>query len=230
MSKNPSDMVVVAGGTGRIGSAVCRCLRLRGMPVLAVGRRPVPERLAEGVIYFPCDLLKLGAPRRIEARVAECGFRLRGLVVTLSRSMTGSLCLRGLNSEVRLVEDLRSGLAASGQGSVVMLSSTAARLAFRTGEARFYAGLNGYIESYVHTAAGEFGPHVRINAVAPGIVAEEAGGGTVHRKISRDAIPAGRFGGADEIASFIVQVLLDNKYVNGQTLTIDGGMTSSLAI
>lgn len=54
--------VVVTGGSGFVGKALCRALRREGFDVLSLSRRPVPELEAEGVRSFCGDLTSPGFP------------------------------------------------------------------------------------------------------------------------------------------------------------------------
>ena len=90
-----------------------------------------------------------------------------------------------------------------------------------------YSASKGGINAFTKALAKEVGiMGVRVNAVAPGAVdtdmmrvysAEEIA------SVERD-IPLGRLASPDEIAAAVL-FLLDNGYVTGQTLTVDGGFT-----
>jgi len=54
--------VVVTGGSGFVGKALCRALRRAGFEVLSLSRRPVPELEAEGVRSFCGDLTREDFP------------------------------------------------------------------------------------------------------------------------------------------------------------------------
>jgi NAD(P)-dependent dehydrogenase (short-subunit alcohol dehydrogenase family) len=70
--------------------------------------------------------------------------------------------------------------------------------------------------------AKELAPAFTVNAVAPGIIdtPDELDEDGKKRQLSR--IPAGRFGLPKEITSAII-FLLENDYITGQVLNVDGG-------
>jgi NAD(P)-dependent dehydrogenase (short-subunit alcohol dehydrogenase family) len=72
--------------------------------------------------------------------------------------------------------------------------------------------------------AAELAPRILVNAIAPGIITPPAGLDTEQEKRQLRQIPAGRFGSPQEITS-AVMFLLQNDYINGQVITIDGGKT-----
>jgi 3-oxoacyl-[acyl-carrier protein] reductase len=111
-------------------------------------------------------------------------------------------------------------------GSVISLTSIeGARAA--PGYAAYAAAKAGVI-NYTRTAAFELAPlGIRVNAIAPDITVTEgllrlAPGGI--RPELRQAVPLGRLGDVDEIASAAVFLASDMaRYITGQTLHVDGG-------
>lgn len=70
--------------------------------------------------------------------------------------------------------------------------------------------------------AKELAPGITVNAVAPGIVTWPEPMGVEEERKQLARIPAGRFGRPAEIVKSIV-FLLENDYISGQTLAVDGG-------
>jgi NAD(P)-dependent dehydrogenase (short-subunit alcohol dehydrogenase family) len=71
-------------------------------------------------------------------------------------------------------------------------------------------------------AAMELSPGVRVNGIAPGAVLPPEGANKDHISKVLEGIPAGRFGDPRNIVSALA-FLLENDYINGQILHIDGG-------
>ncbi|BBX15582.1 oxidoreductase [Mycolicibacterium duvalii] len=115
-------------------------------------------------------------------------------------------------------------VAAAVPGSVINVTSIEGVRA-APGYAAYAAAKAGVI-NYTKTASFELAPHgIRVNALAPdltmteGLQAMAGGDGD-----SGAAIPLGRAGHVDEIASAAVFLASDmSRYVTGQTLHVDGG-------
>ena len=133
-------VVIVAGGTGTIGGAVCAALAQRGKGVVAVCRhQPAPCDQVCGVDYYARDIMENHAAETLLAYIRCKNYEVEGLVMSLS-SETSCEAPKGLvhlGAEIDLVETVVPKMIG---GSVVMLSSTAARLPFALGTSRFYAG------------------------------------------------------------------------------------------
>ena len=116
------------------------------------------------------------------------------------------------------------------RGSIVVLSSIRSRVV-EPGQS-IYGATKAAVESLVRSAASEFSPHgVRVNAVAPGVVAtpltkqvreNEAWN---QRYISQSAL--GRWAKPEELVGAFVYLASDAaSYVTGSVLTVDGGWTA----
>ena len=67
-------------------------------------------------------------------------------------------------------------------------------------------------------------PYVRVNTIAPGFIDTEKHKNQ-HYDNLRDSIPLKRFASVEEIVNAVL-FLYENKYITGQTIILDGGMTS----
>jgi 3-oxoacyl-[acyl-carrier protein] reductase len=231
--------VVVGGGSG-IGRACAELLAERGWRVAVLDLR-VPDTAPTGAeAMLTVDVRDAEAVQAaVEAAEAQVG-PLAGAVHAAGTARVTPL-LEIEPREWSLVLDVNL------TGAWNVLRAVARR--FRVNEggafvavssidgARPVAGLAHYcaskagLESLVRVAALELGAgRIRVNAVAPGVVATPLMNPVLAQSDIRDDflehIPLGRIADPIDIASAVAFLLSDDaRYVTGHTLVVDGGMS-----
>lgn len=109
----------------------------------------------------------------------------------------------------------------SEQGSITLFSGAAGSRVFRG--SIVLGAANCAVESLVRSLAIELSP-LRINAVAPGDVASDESDVNERGRLGA-RIPLGRAGSTSDVARAVL-FLLDNPFVTGSVLRIDGGVTA----
>lgn len=114
-------------------------------------------------------------------------------------------------------------------GVIVHLSSILARLAVPSRTA--YITSKGAIEALTRAMALDLSPHgIRVNAVAPGLIATEAlltgmPDPDIQAKV-QSYIPGGRFGRPDELmAAILFAASPEASYLNGAVIPVDAGLS-----
>ncbi len=222
---------IIFGGTSGIGLAAVRQLAEKGAEIVAVSRNP--ERatdLPDGVTLKKCDvrdrealaaLFEECAPFDILISAATGGDRAIGPFMRMDMAgfATSFDKLWGYANVVRYgVERMAE------DGTVVLVSGAPARKC-RTGQVAISA-VGGAVEALARAVAPEIAPR-RLNVVSPGLidtpmVALKGEERVAHyRKLTaNNVIP--RVGTADEVAMAIVY-LVENEFVTGTTVDVDGG-------
>jgi len=233
---------VVLGATGGIGSELCR--RLAGSEA-----KPVLAARDEGRLKNLSD--EPGAPRH--ALDATDGAAVDGLFsmakeehgpIAGAVNCVGAFLLKPahLTSDDEFARQISLNLttafntvrAASrhmpGGGSVVLISSVAARVGLANHEAvaAAKAGVSGLALS---AAASYVNRGLRFNVVSPGLVqtpmTENVTRSETARKASLDLHPLGRLGEPEDIAAAIAYLLgPESGWMTGQTIGVDGGLST----
>ena len=222
--------VLVVGATGRLGIRIARALRARDDRVILTARDP--SKLAAmslelggiEVAKTVCvDLTTRDASDRIATQVREyggiddvilaCGPFPRTPFEGLRREdLERTLAVHAI-APLLLVAALSSELIAS-KGAVIALGDAGVTRPYENHVA--YLTAKGALQTGLRALAVELAPHVRINMVALGIVADpeaDADPLRTHRLATRS--PLGRFGTADEVAH-VVLALLDATWATGE--------------
>ena len=131
--------------------------------------------------------------------------------------------LRGVFNGIRAAVPL---IIESGGGAIVNLSS-ASGLRPTRGEAPYAAAQAGTV-ALTRSAALEYAPEIRVNAVAPGFIDTPLTRPAVEATDTLTELeahtPLGRLGTAEEVADVIAFLCSDgSRYVTGQTIVVDGG-------
>ena len=235
MAASQKVALVTAGGSG-MGAAAARRLAQDGFHVGVLSSSGKGEALGTELGGFGvtgsnlvlADLQRLvdGALERwgrIDVLVNSAGHGPKGDLLTISDEAWASGMDIYLMNVIRPTRLVTPHLQAAGGGAIVNISSFAAvepDPVFPT-SAVFRAGLAAFSKLYADQYARD---GIRINNVLPGFIDS-----LPEKAERRAAIPAGRYGRSEEVASLIAWLASDEgAYMTGQNLRLDGGLTRSL--
>jgi NAD(P)-dependent dehydrogenase (short-subunit alcohol dehydrogenase family) len=240
------QVAVVTGAARGIGRRVALALAERGYAVAANDLSPPEEALIEleqvgaETLAIPGDVSDEEAVREMVGDVMENFGRVDVLVnnagisgivpaeQTTLADWNRTLAVN-LTGPFLMCRDFGKEMLRQGSGSIVNISSVAGLLGIAD-RAAYNTSKHGLI-GLTRTLAAEWGGRgVRVNAVCPGWVKTEmdqedqASGGYTDEDIE-GRTPMGRFAKAEDIAqavAFLADPALSG-YVNGHTLSVDGG-------
>jgi len=240
--------VLVTGASTGIGAAVAKALAAQGAKVAvhynesaAAAEAVLADiRHAGGeAILIQGDVSKPGGSERVVEAAAEKLGGLDGLINNAG-GMLGRVPTAEMdNAHYARVMDLnaRSVLAATKaavpflkrrQGFVINTTSIAARNGGGNG-AILYAAAKGFVSTITRGHAKEFvGDGIRVNAVAPGIIATPFHDRYTSPEMldaQRQSVPMARVGTPDECVGaylFLASPLLSG-YITGQIIEVNGG-------
>jgi NAD(P)-dependent dehydrogenase (short-subunit alcohol dehydrogenase family) len=240
------QVAVVTGAARGIGRRVALVLAERGYAVAANDLSPPEDALIEfeqvgaEALAIPGDVSDEEAVREMVGDVMENFGRVDVLVnnagisgivpaeQTTLADWNRTLAVN-LTGPFLMCRDFGKEMLRQGSGSIVNISSVAGLLGIAD-RAAYNTSKHGLI-GLTRTLAAEWGGRgVRVNAVCPGWVKTEmdqedqASGGYTDEDIE-GRTPMGRFAKAEDIAqavAFLADPALSG-YVNGHTLSVDGG-------
>jgi NAD(P)-dependent dehydrogenase (short-subunit alcohol dehydrogenase family) len=197
------SVAVVTGGTGALGSAVCQAFARAGAAVVAVARAAA-EPPAPGVEVEAADLLDEASCLALAERVKTRHGRCDALVCAAGGFAAGTPIAESSLSDWQSQLDLNATTAflacraflplmlERGAGSIVLVSSRAARRPFATGVP--YAVSKAAVIALGEALAVEVRDQgVRVNVVLPSIIdtpANRAGGGDPSTWVSPASLAA----------------------------------------
>jgi len=234
----------VTGGASGIGAATCRRMASEGARVAVVD---VDEARAHDVaqsidgIAYAADVTDFDS---LASAATDANERLGGLTVLFNNAGGSSMAavhdyaldewqrvvtlnLTGVFHGFKAVAPL---ILQSGGGAIVSTASISGTRP-AAGEAP-YAASKAAVAALTATAALEYAPTLRVNAVSPGMIAtpmtrlllEERGLGRAEQMAANT--PLDRVGAPEDIADVVVFLCSDlARFVTGQNIVVDGGMT-----
>ena len=238
MSTRP--VAIVTGAGQGIGRETATVLAREGFEVMCVDLNGEAAKetaaLVNGVAAPAMDVRDEAAVAALIAGMSRCDVLVSNAAIwkfttLLETPVQDAMDVLSVNVVAPLVwiKAVAPLMAANGGGSIVHLTSVAARaVASATG---IYPSSKAAVIALTEQAALELGPMgIRVNAVGPGRIETEgtAGrtGGNEDGLIGASAIALGRWGKANDIAEAIGFLCSPHaSYITGQVLWVDGGLT-----
>lgn len=243
------SVIVITGGSRGIGASAAEHIAQRGMGIILTYNTH-PEAAAEVVgrieqaggkaIALKLDVTEVGSFATFAETVAltlrqnwgidslaglvnNAGYGLFEPLASVSEAQFDGLFNVHLKGPFFLTQALLPLLAQN--ASIVNLTSATTRVA--TAGVAAYAAFKGGLEVLTRYMAKEFGEQrIRANAVSPGAIRTELGGGLNDEFEAMLAAQTalGRVGEPEDVARVIAMLLSDEgAWINAQTLEVAGG-------
>jgi NAD(P)-dependent dehydrogenase (short-subunit alcohol dehydrogenase family) len=229
-----SPLALVTGAAHRLGGVFALTLARHGFDIVlhyhqsldaALQTKAELESVGSRVILAQADLTD---PTQINSLVSNIG-SLHVLVNSAAFMPSGSVDLLSLeNWDTSLELNLRAPFLLAREvsrkmtdgGLIVNITDVGAQKTWSRYPS--YTISKAALESLTKILARAYAPKIRVNAIAPGFVLQSDIVPAEEWERLIDRVPLKRPARTEEIASAL-EFLLENEYITGQTIVVDGG-------
>lgn len=247
MNRLAGKTAIVTGAGRGIGNAVARRFAEEGAKVILISRNPascggaadaINAEFPESCKAYPCDVADAAAVEEcvkailadypsIDILVNNAGITKDTLLMRMKESDWDAVMDTNLKSVFLFVKALQRTLMKSPAGRIINMSSIVG-LTGNIGQANYSAskaGVIGFTKSIAQELASR---KVTSNAICPGFIATEMTDAIPEaaREALLTRIPMRDMGKPEDIANCALFLASDEaRYITGQVLVCDGGMT-----
>lgn len=238
-----TSKVIVTGGAGVIGQAICLTLKNTGYTPVAFDLKPAIDagfrEGLEGIAAIEVDVTDRASVEAGVAAALEPGERLAGLVNCagiLRDTYLGDLEEENMEIMFQVniagtarVTDVCAPHLEDGTGAIVNIGSLTGHFGRFRG-ASVYGATKAGVAGYTRYLAEELAPRgIRVNNVAPGVIrapmspsmAAVSGG----EEVSASYAMLKRIGEPEEVAEAVVFLISPKaSFITAQTILVDGGV------
>ena len=235
---------IVTGASGAIGGAIAKKLAAEGYAVVLCANKNIAkaealkaEIVAAGgeACCFAADLSSFAAAKslvaeavkiygRVDALVAAAGISKRGLFIDENDESFAEIIGANLTSFASISAAAIPEMMKRGEGSVLAIGSIWGSVGASMEAA--YSATKAGVAGLVKALAKEYAPSgIRVNCLSPGAIDTPMNAflSPEERAELESEIPLGRFGTPEEVAEMAC-AMLQNRYLTGRELVLDGGM------
>lgn len=233
---------LVTGASGGIGGAIASALAAQGARVALSGTRvealqALAAKIGERALVAPGDLADAAATEKlfkdaeaalgqVDILINNAGLTRDGLALRMKDEDWQKVIDVDLTAGFRLARAAMRGMMKRRWGRIIGITSIVG-VTGNPGQANYAAAKAGMIGMSKALAAEVASRGITVNCVAPGFIATPMTDALSDEQKNKllGAIPAGRLGVSDDVASAVVYLAGEEAaYVTGQTLHVNGGM------
>ncbi|MFB1483197.1 SDR family oxidoreductase [Corallococcus sp. RDP092CA] len=236
----------ITGAGVRVGSAVARALGRAGYDLALHANHSMASlealahelrALGRAVALYRGDLSDPRAVDALGARVREAhpaldvvvhnaGLYERVAFADVTREQYRRMLAVNVDAPFFLTQALLPSLRAGRDPLVVHLTDIGGERA--VSHYAHYSVSKAALVMLTRALAVELAPHVRVNAISPGVVAFPEHFDEAARRDVLQRVPMGREGRVEDVARTVVFLAREAPYLTGQVIAVDGGRSAQL--
>jgi NAD(P)-dependent dehydrogenase (short-subunit alcohol dehydrogenase family) len=249
MTKLPLEnrVALVTGGTGGIGTAICKRLAKEGAVVIAADRHAPNVELPDGIFFHDLDVTQEDSVTKlmdsveynqghIDILVNAAGIEIEKTIEDTSLDDWNRIFAVNVTGTFLVSKYALPLMRKTGAGSIINFGSYDGFIA--DPQLAAYCATKGAVHALTRAMACDHGPeNIRVNAICPGYIDTpmlqsffgDSGDIESLQQAVRDVHPMRRYGTPDDIAGLVNWLAGDEaRYASGQLWVLDGGLTAQV--
>jgi len=249
MTKLPLEnrVALVTGGTGGIGTAICKRLTKEGAVVIAADRHAPNVELPDGIFFHDLDVTQEDSVTKlmdsveynqgkIDILVNAAGIEIEKTIEDTSLDDWNRIFAVNVTGTFLVSKYALPLMRKTGAGSIINFGSYDGFIA--DPQLAAYCATKGAVHALTKAMACDHGPeNIRVNAICPGYIDTpmlqsffgDSGDIESLQQAVRDVHPMRRYGTPDDIAGLVNWLAGDEaRYASGQLWVLDGGLTAQV--
>lgn len=237
-----AEVALITGSSRGIGLEIAKGLAQKGYQVVLNSRSTIGEEIlkqfdgvAEPIAQVTGNVSDFDGAKaiidevmeqfgRIDVLINNAGITRDGLVMRMSEEDYDAVMDTNLKGAFNMCRHITKAMLKQRSGTIINMSSVVGLMG-NAGQVNYAASKAGVL-GLTKALARELGSrHITVNAIAPGYIETEMTDvlSDKVKKAMYDQIPLKRFGSTKEVAQ-TVEFLIQNKYVTGQVIEVNGGL------